>query len=134
MSILVLPAIITVLWTAVGCSSPPVETGFVNRTIVDGDGVHRYQVFVPSDYERGRPLPVILFLHGADERGTDGRRQTEVGLGRALRRTPERYPAIVVFPQGPPEALLWTEHEGDVAIRALEDTQRECEPTRTAFM
>ena len=132
MRILVLPAIITVLWTTAGCSQR-VETGFLNRTVVDGDGVHRYQVFVPFEYERGRSLPLILFLHGADERGTDGLRQTEVGLGSALRRTPDRYPAIVVFPQGPPEALLWTEHEGDVAIRALEETRREfgTDPNRT---
>ena len=129
--ILALPTIITALWTA-GCSQP-VETGFLNRAIVDGDGVHRYQVFVPADYERGQSRALILFLHGADERGTDGLRQTQAGLGSALRRTPERYPAIVVFPQGSSEALLWTEHEGDVAIRVLEDAQREfgTDPNRT---
>jgi predicted peptidase len=103
-----LPTIITVLGTAVGCSRP-METGFLSRTVVDDDGVHRYQVFVPFGYEREVSLPLILFLHGADQRGTDGFRQTEVGLGSALRRTPDRYPAIVVFPQGPPDAYRFPE-------------------------
>jgi predicted peptidase len=44
---------------------------------------------------------VILFLHGSGESGTDGLLPTEIGLGTALRRHPDRYPAIVVFPQTP---------------------------------
>ena len=32
--------------------------------------------------------PVILFLHGAGERGVDGERQTEIGLPAVLRSGP----------------------------------------------
>jgi len=42
---------------------------------------------------------MILFLHGSEERGDDGVRQSKVGLARAVREHPERFPAIVVMPQ-----------------------------------
>ncbi len=55
-----------------------------------------YRVYEP-DVEG--PFPVILFLHGAGESGSDGLRQTTVGIGPAIQRNPERFPALVVFPQ-----------------------------------
>jgi predicted peptidase len=80
-------------------------TGFLNRAI-EVEGVsHRYQVYVPADYTCARRWPVILFLHGSGERGSDGILQTPIGLGESIRRCAERWPAIVVFPQAPLERL-----------------------------
>jgi predicted peptidase len=74
------------------------ETGFLART-VDLDGVsYRYQVFVPEGWRPDEPWPVILFLHGAGERGADGVKQLEEGLPEILRRRPD-FPAVVVMPQ-----------------------------------
>jgi predicted peptidase len=76
-----------------------IETGFLNRSVsVDGTS-YAYQVYVPREYTPSRSWPVILALHGAGERGSDGLLQTEVGLGGAIRRHVDRYPAIVVLPQ-----------------------------------
>jgi predicted peptidase len=85
---------------------------------------YRYQVYVPSGYTRTQSWPVILFLHGAGEQGLDGLLQTEVGLGSAIRRYADRYPAIVVFPQTRPDAA-WAGTMADVAMKALEATERE---------
>ncbi len=75
------------------------ETGFLNRS-VDYQGTDRlYQVYVPRQYTASSEWPVVLFLHGSGERGDDGLKQTQVGLGGAIRYDPERWPAIVVFPQ-----------------------------------
>lgn len=63
--------------------------------------------------------PLILFLHGAGERGTDGARQTTVGLGPALARFPWRYPAIVVMPQCP-QGVQWSPPELEGALAALD--------------
>jgi predicted peptidase len=60
-----------------------------------------YVVWRPPDYTPVRQWPLILFLHGAGERGSDGRRQASVGIGPALNRFPERFPALVVMPQCP---------------------------------
>lgn len=75
------------------------ETGFLNRTIKVGATSYRYQVYVPPNWSNKQKWPVILYLHGAGERGDDGLIQTEVGIGTAIRRHAERVPAIVVFPQ-----------------------------------
>jgi predicted peptidase len=78
------------------------ETGFLNRSVNIGSKPVRYQVYVPFDYTPAKNWPVILFLHGAGERGTDGLRQTQVGLGTAIRENARWFPAIVVLPQAHP--------------------------------
>ena len=61
-------------------------------------------VYIPRGYRRAVASPLILALHGGGERGGDGQLQTDVGLGTALRKYADRYPAIVVFPQTPLDA------------------------------
>jgi predicted peptidase len=53
----------------------------------------------------------VVFLHGLGERGEDGMRPTEVGIGPALRRHPSRFPCLVLFPQCPGDRK-WTEALG----------------------
>jgi predicted esterase len=73
--------------------------GFVEKVFQDDRGTHKYVVFVPPNYSPSRPLPVILFLHGAGERGTDGRAHVNVGLGAMINARAANFPAIAVFPQ-----------------------------------
>lgn len=100
------------------------QTGFLDRTITIGNRPSRYQVYVPFDYTPDKAWPVVLFLHGAGERGTDGIRQTEVGLGAAIRLHAERFPAIVVMPQAPPDSI-WRGSVAQGALAALDRTVRE---------
>lgn len=104
----------------------PPETGFLNRRITIGPLSLPYQVYVPADYQRRGPKrAVVLFLHGAGERGADGLRQTQVGLPAAIRRHGERWPALVVMPQCP-LAANWNEPQlSALALVALEQTIRE---------
>lgn len=100
-------------------------TGFLDRSIVIAGNTYLYQVYVPRDWTSRRAWPVILFLHGAGERGRDGLRQTEVGLGAAIRFGRKRFPAIVVMPQVPDE-LAWTEPPmPQMAMAALDAASRE---------
>src|SRR5436305_15122236 len=74
--------------------------GFQDRTFKGADGQEvKYVLFVPHGYSADHPPPVILFLHGAGETGTDGQRQTRVGLGPAVRVREKSFPFLVVFPQ-----------------------------------
>lgn len=100
------------------------ESGFLDRALRDGDETRRYQVFVPRSYDPNRPWPVILFLHGGGEEGSDGYRQTTVGLGPAIRWNPERFAAIVVFPQLRKDHQ-WTGGEAEFALRTLDAVERE---------
>lgn len=107
------------------------QTGFLDRNVMLAGRSYHYQVYVPADYASKPAWPAILFLHGAGERGTDGLVQTNVGLGAAIRQNASRYPAIVVFPQVPPDSQ-WVGTPADVAVAALQQTLREfhVDPTR----
>jgi predicted peptidase len=97
------------------------QTGFLDRSIVHSGTTYPYQVYVPSNYDPARAWPVVLFLHGAGERGADGLLQTEVGIATAIRRFPQRYPAIVVMPQAPRDSF-WGGPPGEAAMAALDRT------------
>jgi predicted peptidase len=101
------------------------ETGFLNRTVKILTETYRYQVFVPHDWSKKQKLPVILFLHGAGERGDDGLTQTEEGIGSAIRRHVDRFPALVVFPQCR-RGSWWTDAKmQEQALLALNQTIKE---------
>lgn len=101
-----------------------IETGFLDRTLTLDGIAHRYQVFVPQGYDSARAWPLVLFLHGSGERGADGLLPTEIGIGTALRRHAERFPAIVVFPQAPPDTR-WPGDATPVALAALDRAMAE---------
>lgn len=92
---------LTALAPLAGAEDCPVTTGFINKTITIDGLTRRHVVYVPHDYDATKTWPLILFLHGAGERGDDGLLQTQVGLPDAIRNHPERFPAIVVIPQCP---------------------------------
>ena len=98
------------------------ETGFLNRTIKVGGTEYRYVVYVPADWTPKQKWPVILFLHGAGERGSDGLPQSDVGIGRALRMNSDRYPFIVVMPQCGKDKV-WSDRDMEAqTLAALEQT------------
>jgi predicted peptidase len=99
-------------------------TGFLDRSVSIAGETYRYQVYVPADYTSARTWPVVLFLHGGGERGTDGLIQTEVGIGSAIRRFSTRFPAIVVMPQARPPAG-WVGANAEMALKALDQTETE---------
>lgn len=74
------------------------ETGLLARSVELEGITYRYQVFVPSTWTPDEKWPVILFLHGAGERGEDGLRQLDEGLPEILVNRPD-FPAVVVMPQ-----------------------------------
>jgi len=97
-----------------------VQTGFLDRTLTIVEHTYHYQVYVPADYHSKKSWPVILFLHGAGERGSDGLLQTDVGIGHAIRQNPSRFPFIVVFPQCPREKIWGEPDMQSLAMGALD--------------
>jgi predicted peptidase len=104
--------------------APPAATGFLYKTLTLDNETYAYCVYVPPDYTPERAWPVVLFLHGSGERGTDGLLQTDVGIGHALRRNWRQIPAIVVLPQCRPEQT-WVGPMGRMALRCVEETSHE---------
>jgi hypothetical protein len=101
------------------------ETGFLDRAITVSGETYRYQVFVPYNWDKHKKWPVILFLHGAGERGENGLLQTDVGLAHAIREHAGNFPFVVVMPQCP-KGKLWTEPEMETqAFAALDRSMKE---------
>ena len=89
--------------TLVAYSSRAADTaapGFQNRVFLDAEKHERkYVLFVPHKLDATKPAPLLLFLHGAGERGDNGLDQIMVGLGPALWKQKASFPFVTIFPQ-----------------------------------
>lgn len=102
------------------------ETGFLNRAVVVDGTEFRYQVYVPREHSAAKSYPVILALHGGGSYGRDGILPTASGFANAIRRNPERFQAVVVFPQSPPDGTPGFQGLGErIALAALDKTAKE---------
>ncbi len=120
-------ALALVPWLALAAPpppGPPVATGFLFKEVLVAEKKFAYCVYVPPEYAADQRWPVILFLHGSGQCGTDGLSQTEIGLPRIARKRRARCPAIVVMPQCPPGAA-WEGDMARMALRCLEQTSTE---------
>jgi len=97
----------------------PKTPGFHLRSVQTDHGPYKYTVYVPEGYDPAKTYPAILFLHGAGERGEDGRITSQVGLGPAIVQRPGGVQAIVLFPQA---RKTWQADSDDAgaALKALE--------------
>ena len=62
-----------------------------------------YRLLRPKAYDAGRAHPLVVFLHGMGERGSDNESQLVNGVSElfASDATMERFPAVVIVPQCP---------------------------------
>lgn len=78
------------------------DDGFVPRTFTGSQGTLNYQILAPARITAGETYPLVLFLHGAGERGDNNTSQLKHG-GKMFLDADNRlkFPAFVVFPQCP---------------------------------
>ncbi len=101
------------------------DTGFLDRTVTVSGEIYRYQVYVPQDFDSKKKWPVILFLHGVGERGTDGVLPTDVGIAHAIRLNASRFPFIIVIPQCRNDKRWIRPDMQSQALAALEQSVKE---------
>jgi len=132
---------------------PNRKVGFIRKTLKLDDGTEPiYQVWVPLDYAAGKKWPVILFLHGKGESGTDGEKILVQGLPKEIKKRDGKFEFIVVIPQSASGAAMtvpskdapktaekgpagsaapprprggWVGADEEFAIKALQATQRD---------
>lgn len=129
---------------------PSRKVGFIRKTIKLEDGTERiYQVWVPLNYTADKKWPVILFLHGAGESGTDGEKVLIQGLPKEITKRGGKFEFISVMPQcasfgidrseppAPPGERPkrrggWRDQQAAMAMGALDATLKEyaCDPDR----
>jgi predicted peptidase len=84
---------------------------FEARTFADGDFKLPYRLLKPKGYNPRQKYPLVIFLHGAGERGVDNQKQLVHGMNDfASDEIMAKYPAFVIAPQCP-EGKRWVEVE-----------------------
>ncbi|MCE9527738.1 MAG: prolyl oligopeptidase family serine peptidase [Planctomycetales bacterium] len=83
---------------------------FEARTFADAGGKKlNYRLLRPEGYDSKKEYPLVLFLHGAGERGNDNKIQLVHGMNEfAADEIMEKYPAFVLAPQCP-EGKQWVD-------------------------
>lgn len=94
------------------------KTGFIKKSTPVHGTPERYTVYVPEDYTADKQWPLIVFLHGAGERGDDNEAPRMQGIAEVIEKTPERVPAIVLIPQCPKDQIWNTRHDQLEALMA----------------
>lgn len=87
-----------------------VRERFEKREFADREGQKLlYRLLRPKDYHPNRKYPLVVFLHGAGERGSDNTAQLVHGMADfASDKIMESYPVFVIAPQCP-DKLQWVE-------------------------
>jgi predicted peptidase len=92
------------------------------ETYTDPNGlVLPYRIYVPESGGAEEPYPLVLFLHGSGERGSDNRAQTgKNGVMQTLLSEENRaeYPCVVLAPQCP-EEQWWSDAGVPAALMGL---------------
>ena len=105
----------TVLWlTSVGfCAAkdPSTMTGFVNLSFSVGGQTRTAALYVPPGGDASGPRPLIVYLHGAGGVGDNTGNAINAWMDRqpivrAIRKNPERFPALVLIPRCP-RGKIW---------------------------
>lgn len=65
----------------------------------EGDSL-KYRILYPENFDKDSIYPVVLFLHGAGERGNDNEKQLTHGSSLFTKVSNRKaFPAIIIFPQ-----------------------------------
>jgi poly(3-hydroxybutyrate) depolymerase len=95
------------------CASAAIDkggrSGFIQKTNSSG---RDYVLFVPHNLDPNKKYPMIVFLHGMGEGGTDFKAPTRVGLGPYIDRNKATFDFFVLFPQS--STGYWNDESGAV--------------------
>src|SRR4051812_353263 len=81
-----------------------------------------YRILLPRHYDSTKTYPVLVFLHGVSERGTDNEKQLLWGSSLFQEDSiREKYPAYIVFPQCP-ATHFWSDLWASEKLKSLVDT------------
>ena len=84
------------------------KSGYEHKSFTSQDGTElNYRLLTPPENARGKKFPLVLFLHGAGERGTDNEKQLTHGSQMFLNpANRDKFHEYVIFPQCP-EKDFW---------------------------
>lgn len=91
----------------------PVQDLFSYENHIVSEDTLNYRLLLPKNFDESKQYPLVLFLHGAGERGSDNNKQLVHGSSLFLNeKARDSFPAILIFPQCP-ETDYWSKVEVD---------------------
>lgn len=105
---------------------------YQKKWLIEGNDTLPYRLLLPLNYNSSKAYPLILFLHGAGERGSDNEKQLVHGAKLFLKdEVRSNFPAIVVFPQCPQNSY-WSNviHNTDTSGKRTFNFLKEGEQTK----
>jgi predicted peptidase len=104
-------------------ADPNRKVAFIQKTVRLSDGKDRgYMIWIPLDYDATKKWPIILFLHGSGESGTDPQKVLVQGVPKEIKRRQGKFEFIVVMPQS---TGGWSGLNEEVALKAMKATGQE---------
>ena len=102
-----------------GCRAAFDDEQFEARIFRPDSGALPYRLLKPKAYDPNKRYPLVLFLHGAGERGDDNRKQLVNGTaGFSSDDVMDRHPCFVVAPQCP-EDVQWVDTDWSADSHAM---------------
>ena len=97
------PLFLMMVIFSAGSSRAAQPSLFQARQLTTSDGTLAYRLFVAKNYQAAKKYPLLVFLHGSGERGTDDTIQVvknfpEVFISDSMQA---RHPCFIVAPQCP---------------------------------
>jgi predicted peptidase len=87
---------------AMAKQKPDLDALFEKHTFTKGDEKLNYRMMTPAKVEGKKTYPLVIFLHGAGERGDDNKAQLKHGAAEfAKAATREKHPCFLIAPQCP---------------------------------
>ena len=111
------------------------RTEFQKEQFVQDNDTLNYRILFPKNFSKDKEYPLVLFLHGAGERGSDNEAQLTHGSELFLNEVNrENFPAVVVFPQAPKDDY-WAKVDVDRTVTPFEfNFRKEEEPTKALHL
>lgn len=114
-----------------------ISNAYSNELFIRNNDTLRYRLLTPANYDIHKAYPIIIFLHGSGERGSDNNAQLLHGGALFLKDSlRQAFPAFVLFPQCPKDQTwapmkLIRDKDGNVKDVKFELTS---EPTKPAAL
>lgn len=121
-----------VLFVALFISALSLSAQFQNASIMVNGNSLPYQVMFPENYDEAKQYPLLVFLHGAGERGNDNEKQLKNGKQFLIDNfyTGENQ-AIVIAPQCPENSYWANSIRHQIGDKITFKTGAADEPTQT---
>lgn len=116
---LIIALVYTLLMLPLSMGAQSLEE-YKREAFIQNKDTLNYRILYPEGFDKSEKYPLVLFLHGAGERGNDNQAQLTHGgqlfLKEEIRK---KIPAIVIFPQAPKKDY-WARVEVDREVTPFE--------------